>query len=324
MSRSATCVIALALTAGCSHVAEDKPAQLRLSSPPESPQLMFVSVAGDDTFHHVALTSLEAPNRGAFVTALSCERVYFGGNRGICLTSTAEGSATLWWADIFDERFERLNRVKLTGPASRVRVSSDGRLAASTVFENGHSYAQGGFSTRTTIFDLRAGTPIGDLEQFQTLRNHQVFRAKDFNFWGVTFARDSDTFFATLDTAGISYLVRGSVQKRTMDVVLGRVECPSLSPDNTRIAFKKRLGPRSLGWWQLEILQLDTMEESVVTAETRSVDDQVEWLDNERVVYHLTGGSTAADLWSVRVDNSSPPVKLLESAYSPAVIRLHE
>jgi len=26
----------------------------------------------------------------------------------------------------------------------------------------------------------------------------------------------------------------------------------------------------------------------------------------------------------VRVDNSSPPVKLLESAYSPAVIRLHE
>ena len=42
MSRSATCVIALALTAGCSHVAEDKPAPLRLSSPPESPQLMFV------------------------------------------------------------------------------------------------------------------------------------------------------------------------------------------------------------------------------------------------------------------------------------------
>jgi hypothetical protein len=317
-------VIALALTTACSHVAEDPAAQLRLSSPPESPQLMFVSVASDDTFHRVALASLEAPQRGAFVTALSCERVYFGGNRGICLTSSAEGSVTSWWADIFDERFERLHRVKLTGPPSRVRVSSDGRLAASTVFESGHSYAQGGFSTRTTLFDLGAGTPIGDLEQFQTLRDHQLFRAKDFNFWGVTFARDNDTFFATLDTAGISYLVRGSVQKRTMEVVLGHVECPSLSPDNTRIAFKKRLGPRSLGWWQLEVLQLDTLAESAVTAETRSVDDQVEWLDDERVVYHLTGGSTAADLWAVRVDNSSRPQKLLESAYSPAVIRQHE
>ena len=317
-------MIGLALTAACSHIAEDPPARARLSSPPQGPQLMFVSVAGDDTFHHVALTSLAAPHQGAFVTALSCERVYFGGNRGICLTSSAEGAVTEWWADIFDERFERLHRVKLTGPPSRVRVSSDGRLAAATVFESGHSYAQGGFSTRTTIFDLSAGTPIGNLEQFQTLRNHEVFRAKDFNFWGVTFARDNDTFFATLDTAGISYLVRGSVQKRTMDVVLGRVECPSLSPDNTRIAFKKRLGPRSLGWWQLEVLQLDTLAESVVTAETRSVDDQVEWLDDDRVVYHLTGGSTAADLWTVRVDNSSPPQKLLDSAYSPAVIRQHE
>jgi hypothetical protein len=313
------------LTAACSHVAENRPAaSLSLSSPPAGPQLMFVSVAGDDTFHHVALASLEAPERGAFITTLSCERVYFGGNRGICLTSDAEGSVTKWWADVFDERFERLHRMALTGAPSRVRVSSDGRIAASTVFETGHSYAEGGFSTRTTLFDLTNGKPLGNLEQFQTLRNHEVFRAKDFNFWGVTFARDNDTFYATLDTSGISYLVRGSVQKRTMDVVLARVECPSLSPDNTRIAFKKRLGPRSLGWWQLEILQLDTMKETVVTAETRSVDDQVEWLDDDRVVYHLTGGSTAADLWAVRVDNSSPPRKLLESAYSPAVIRQHE
>jgi hypothetical protein len=286
--------------------------------------LMFVSVAGDDTFHRVALASLETPRRGAFITPLSCERVYFGGNRGICLTSDAEGSVTKWWADIFDERFERLHRLALTGPPSRVRVSSDGRMAASTVFETGHSYAEGGFSTRTTLFDLSSGTSIGDLEKFQTLRNHEVIRGKDFNFWGLTFARDNDTFYATLDTGGVSYLVRGRVQTRTMDVVLARVECPSLSPDNTRIAFKKRLGPRALGWWQLEVLQLDTMKESAVTAETRSVDDQVEWLDNDRVVYHLTGGSTAADLWTVRVDNTSAPQKLLESAYSPTVIRHHE
>jgi hypothetical protein len=282
---------------------------------------MFVSVANDDTFHKVALASFTAPTEGAFITNLSCLRVYFGGNRGICLTSTNDSSKTAWWAEVFDDRFQPLNRVPLTGEPSRVRVSPDGRLAAATVFENGHSYAEHGFSTRTTLFDLIAGTDLGNLEQFQAKRDGQDFRAIDFNFWGVTFARDSDTFFATLDTAGVSYLVKGSAQRRTLQVVRAGVECPSLSPDNSRIAFKKRIGARSLGWWQIAVLRLDTMAETIVNAETRSVDDQVEWLDDERVVYHLTNGSTAADLWAVRVDNTTPPQRLLESAYSPAIVR---
>ena len=99
------------------------------------------------------------------------------------------------------------------------------------------------------------------------------------------------------------------------------MECPSLSPDNTRIAFKKRIGARSLGWWQIAVLTLDTMAETLVTTETHSVDDQVEWLDDERVVYHLTGGATAADLWAVHVDNRAAPQLLIPAAYSPAVVR---
>jgi Tol biopolymer transport system component len=202
-----------------------------------------------------------------------------------------------------------------------VRVSPDGRFAAATVFESGHSYAERGFSTRTTLYDLTGGVSLGDLEQFQTMRDGAPFHAVDFNFWGVTFARDSNMFYATLDTAGVSYLIRGNVQQRTAEVVRPNVECPSLSPDNSRIAFKKRVGARSLGWWQIAVLNLDTLTETILNNESRSVDDQVEWLDDARLVYHLTNGSTAADLWAMRVDNSTPPERLLISAYSPAVIR---
>lgn len=282
---------------------------------------MFVSVASDDTFHRVALASLPTPGGGAFLTPLSCERVYFGGHRGICLTSTVTGTSTSWWAQLFDEHFAPGPRIRLTGLPSRVRVSPDGRLAAATVFESGHSYADHGFSTRTTLINVEDGSALADLEQFEAWRNGQRVRAEDFNFWGVTFAADGDTFYATLDTAGVSYLVRGSVQGRRVDVVRSGVECPSLSPDNTRIAFKKGVGARSLGWWQIAILRLDTMTETIVSRETRSVDDQVEWLDGERVVYHLTGNASAADLWSVRIDNSAAPERLRASAYSPAVVR---
>jgi hypothetical protein len=282
---------------------------------------MFVSVANDETFHKVAITALDKPSDGSFVTDLTCLRVYFGGDMGICLTSTTATSDTKWWAQLFDSQFHQLQRFPLSGEPSRVRVSPDGRLAAATVFESGHSYAEHGFSTRTTLYDLTGRTSLGDLEQFVSKRNGQVISAPDFNFWGVTFARDSNTFYATLDTAGVSYLVRGDARGRTLDVVRPNVECPSLSPDNARIAFKKRVGARSLGWWQIAVLNLDTMTETVLNNETRSVDDQVEWLDDARVVYHLTNGSTAADLWALGVDNSSPPQQLLQSAYSPAVIR---
>ncbi len=281
---------------------------------------MFVSLAADETFHRVAIAPLSALTHGAYITSLACERVYFNGARGICLAAEQKDGASSWWAIVFNPQFIPVARIPLTGAPSRVRVSPDGQLAAATVFESGHSYAEHGFSTRTTVLDLSAGASVGDLEQFETFRGGKAVREDDFNFWGVTFAADSDTFYATLDTAGVSYLVRGSVRARRMDIVHRGVECPSLSPDNTRVAFKKRLGARSLGWWQIAILRLDTMQEQPVMTETRSVDDQVEWLGNDRVVYHLTGGSTAADLWSVRVDNSQKPELLLSAAYSPALI----
>lgn len=319
-----TAVLSAALLTGtaCRDAGETPPSPSpRLASLPGAPLLMFVSLASDDTFHKIGFASLAAPAGPTFYTPLSCERAYASrSRRGICLTATETGAKTVWWAEIFDESFAPIHRLALTGAPSRVRISPDGRLAAATVFESGHSYAEHGFSTRTTVFDLERGESLGDLEQFITWCDGVQFKQEDFNFWGVTFAADSDTFYATLDTGGISYLVRGSVRERKTNILAAGVECPSISPDNSRIAFKKRIGAKSLGWWQIAVLRLDSLKESVVTRETRSVDDQVEWLDAERVVYHLTGGEHAADLWTVRVDDSEGPQLLRAASYSPAVL----
>ena len=64
----------------------------------------------------------------------------------------------------------------------------------------------------------------------------------DFNFWGVTFARDRTSFYATLATGAQRYLVQGSVLARAMEVLHENVECPSLSPDGRRLAYKRRVG----------------------------------------------------------------------------------
>ena len=88
-------------------------------------------------------------------------------------------------------------------------------------------------------------------------------------------------------------------------------ECPSLSPDGTRVAYKKR-GDRATGEWRLAVLDLATGKETLL-AERRSVDDQVEWLDDDRILYGLPGrGSDAA-----RVERLGGPRRRLRPTLDP-------
>src|SRR6266853_1972070 len=135
--RCVVLILASTLVMACR--AADPPARrsvrVRLETPPDGPSLMFVSVASDDTFKHVLLSSLAAPSDGAFVTPLVCERVYFAGHRGLCLAEApAQDLPVSIWAQVFDERFERGQRFPLTGLPSRLRLSPDGRRAAATLF----------------------------------------------------------------------------------------------------------------------------------------------------------------------------------------------
>lgn len=271
----------------------------------------------------VALASLDAPDE-RFVTDLACERVHVAGSRGVCL-SAKRGFLTTYDAWILDSSSAPGARIALTGPPSRARVSPDGRLVSFTVFESGHSYASADLSTRTTLVETASTAPLPDLEEWPVLRDGAAFREDDFNFWGVTFAAGGQRFYATLATGGNVFLVEGDIAGRQMRVVREGVECPSLSPDGKRIAFKSRRDSGARVGWGLRILDLESGAETPLDGETRSVDDQPEWLDDSHVLYGMpeervpaTGG---ADVWVLETRRAAAPRILLEQAWSPAVVR---
>lgn len=242
---------------------------------------------------------------------LACERVYFDAGRGICLSTAETGVA--YEATVFDSALRPLNSFELAGVPSRARVSADGRYGAVTVFVNGHAYVgSGGFSTATTIVDMRSGEPLENLESFEVIKDGEPFDAVDFNFWGVTFAADPNTFYATLRSGDEYYLVEGDLEARTMRVLRDGVECPSLSPDGTRIAYKSRVGDENR--WRIRVLDLATLRGRPV-GERRSIDDQVEWLNDSTLVY-----SDGLDVYTVPADGSGTPRLVLRDATSPVAL----
>jgi hypothetical protein len=284
--------------------------QLRLATA-NKPYLVYQHVARDAHYAEVAIASLQRPNAPPTYTGLVCERVYASAGRGVCLVPKQEPLGSAVRARLFDRDFRADRSVRLDGIASRTRVSADGRYGAATTFVAGHSYKDVGFSTNTSLIDLDTGKVLANLEKFAVTRDGKPFEAIDFNFWGVTFAPDDRRFYATLQSAGDIYLVEGDLQTRTARVVAKDVECPSLSPDGKRIAFKHRKG----GHWRLTVLELGSGRRTPL-AEKRSIDDQVEWLDDGRIVYGHLG-----DLWTVPADGSGRPSLYLRDALSPAVVR---
>ncbi|HEX5711817.1 MAG TPA: hypothetical protein VFX85_00720 [Solirubrobacterales bacterium] len=251
---------------------------------------------------------------GAPSDDLSCERVYYAAGEGICMGVAASGVD--YKATIFDSEMQPKHELSLTGLPSRARVSGDGRYGAMTVFVSGDSYLSNpsAFSTRTYIVDMQSGDVLGQLEQFSVEKDGESFDAVDFNFWGITFAKDPNRFYATLGTDDEHYLVEGDVRKRSMRVLRDGVECPSLSPDNTQIAYKSRIGDSD--HWRLRVLDVATLEDHPV-AESKSIDDQVEWLDNENLAY-----SDEVNVYTVPADGSGEAKLLVKDATSP--VRLEE
>jgi Tol biopolymer transport system component len=193
-----------------------------------------------------------------------------------------------------------------------------------TVFVTGHSYAQAGFSTQTNILDLETGELLPDLEKFTVTKDGDEVTAIDRNYWGVTFKPDSDGFYATLQTGGKISLIEGDVSDRRGQVIDADVECPSLSPDGTKIAFKQRKDASSLEavTWGIAVLDLETGQRWTLP-ETRSVDDQPAWLDDDTVIYGLPsdGASSAeTDVWQIPADGSGAPERWITRAWSPSVV----
>jgi hypothetical protein len=281
----------------------------------KQPHVVFQNItgqAGDRGYAKVALAPLGEPDARRALTELTCERVYFAAKQGICLVPELGLYRSDYKIVITDADFKTKFELPFAGIPSRARISPDGRYGAATSFLVGHSYAQDSFSTKTIILDMARGVVLADIEKdFTVTRDGKRVDDRDFNFWGVTFARQPGRFYATLRTGNKTYLIEGDIGTRRARTLHENVECPSISPDGTRLAYKKLVSDA----WQLQVLELRTMKETPIPG-TRGLDDQVEWLDDGRILYGLD-----ADLWVVRSDGSGRPAKFLTRALSPAVVR---
>lgn len=258
-----------------------------------------------------------SPSSTRTASGLTCLRFYAAAGTGVCLQSVPGALTTSGRAVIVDSGLHTLHTFPLAGTPSRARVSPSGHLAAWTVFVGGESYGAAFFSTRTSIVDTRTWKLTSSLEDYSITLDGKPYHNIDVNFWGVTFAADDDTFYATLGTGGHTYLVRGSISRQSVTTLIQNVECPSLSPDGTRIAFKKRV-LAGAALWREYVLDLSTLHETP-TAEHKSVDDQATWLDGHTLAYSLPtpGVSGSNDLWSVPADGTGAPKLLLSGAFSP-------
>jgi hypothetical protein len=284
------------------------------------PRIVFRNTALGTQYGAVAMVPLsDVPGPRAYA-AMSCDRVFAAGGNTLCLASD-RGVVTTYSATVFDDRTGATTPIPLTGSPSRARLSDDGKLAATTSFVAGDSYAATNFSTRTVITRL-VDRSSSDLEDYALVDHGQRITPVDRNYWGVSFAADDDHFFATVAFGGATHLAKGQVSTRTVETIRTDAECPSLSPDGTRVAYKKR-GDRARGDWRLAVLDLATGQETQLS-EARSVDDQVEWLDGSRILYGMPGEGTAAaesNVWAVNADGSGSPSMLIAKAWSPAVVR---
>ncbi|MEV0453879.1 hypothetical protein [Catellatospora methionotrophica] len=284
------------------------PAQTLTLDP--GPRLLVVSD------RRLAVADPADPSAPRQISGLECVRVYAAAGTGVCIRPDTAWSYQLV---VLDRLLRPVKSFPVPGLPNRARVSPSGRMIAWTTFVGGDSYAAAGFSTRTGILDTRTGTMVSTLEDFTVLRDGKAFRAVDMNFWGVTFSADDNMFYATMATGGRNYLVRGDNTARTLQTLTTGVECPSLSPDGTRIAFKQAVDGDPEHGWRLAVLHLSTLAVTTVS-ETRSVDDQPAWLDTATLAYTVRGSDGSPEIWSAAADGSGRPQLLAAGAESPAML----
>ncbi len=250
-------------------------------------------------------------------TPVACSRVHVAAGRGLCLRPDEEAPGR-YVLDVLGTDLEVERSLPLNGIPSRARLSADGRLAAWTVFVSGDSYTSSGFSTRSGILDLETGVLTGNLEEFTVADADGAERKApaDANFWGVSFAEDDNTFYATMATGPHFYLVQGDLAAETVTVLADDVECPALSPDGTRLVYKRRQPDLT---WRLEVYELESGRRTPL-AETANVDDQGVWLDEGTVAYGKLDRDGRVGVWSVPADGSGTPALLLADAESPSLV----
>ncbi|WP_158843549.1 PD40 domain-containing protein [Saccharothrix deserti] len=304
-------VVAVGYTALSASDDSDDPGEVASSSTVSGPRLMVLSNG------RLSTVSRSDPGGPREVTEQRCDRVYSAAGTTSCLRPV--GAFKAGELAVLDATFREVRTVPLTGFPNRTRVSPSGRMVAWTLFVDGHSYAANGFSTSTGILDAKTDTLVTSLEEFTSSVDGTVTTAVDRNFWGVTFTSDDNRFYATMSTGGHRYLMEGDFAARTLRSIAKNVECPSLSPDGKRIAYKMAINNDPQQGWRLSTMDLATRAATPL-AETRSVDDQPTWLDQQTIAYSIQRSDGVNDIWTVPADGTGSPAVLVPEANSPAPI----
>ncbi len=285
----------------------------------EPGRLLFRNGAPGPGYGNVASVPVFEPGSPRRISSLACERFYTSADGGLCLAKepTPMPGAV---ARFVDAALGEVKRVDVPGIPNRAKLSPGGRMGSWTTFVTGDSYSKPGtFSTRTAIMDRERNELSSNIEGIPLRIGDEQHRGEDVNYWGVTFAADERTFFATVATGGRTFLVQGDNEAWKARTLRENAECPSLSPDGTKLAFKKRVADGDARPWREHVLDLATMRETPL-AETRSVDDQVVWLDKDTIAYSLPrGNGKESDIWSVPADGTGGARLLVPLASSPSV-----
>ncbi|WP_114424241.1 hypothetical protein [Nocardioides houyundeii] len=285
------------------------------------PRVVFRHSGLDNRYGLVAMVPLADPTGPRAFTDVPCDRVAASESGASCLV-VQPGVVTRFEAHELGPEWQVEQTYPLPGVPSRTRLSPDGALVATTSFVTGHSYMSVGFSTATVVRETGGGRSWGNLERFDLVLDGEQVEPVDRNVWGVTF-RDDRRFYATVGTGGRAWLVEGDLETRTLTSVAADGECPSLSPDGSRLAFKVDVDPGEGRQWSLAVLDLATGRRTELGDGPRGVDDQVAWLDDETLLYGLPRADQPGvnDVWSIPVRPGAQPELFIQEAWSPTVVR---
>jgi hypothetical protein len=288
-----------------------------LSTVRAEPHVVFQDVRGfsdDPDYSRVALAPIQGTRKRVF-TRLVCQRVYYAAGRGLCLGAVGPGrlgdllvGQAGFRATITDSSLRPRRRLPLPGRPTWARISADGRYGAATVEVEHGPHEE---FPETFLLDMDRGRLFSDLvTDFALTRNGKAMRPAESGVSCVTFAKRG-RFYASLESSEKTYLIEGNVATRRARIVRANAKCPSISPDGRRIVYTRQVRGRP----RLHLLDLRSSTD-IQLAEHRPIDDQVEWLDDHRILYGYD-----SDTWELSVDGRSPPRKFLDKAVSPAVVR---
>jgi len=288
---------------------------------PEPGEVLVVNRVPGDDYGRLAIRHADGTRT---LLERRCLRVHIANEHGVCLSqddSVVPAYTTTFFPSV--NPGESLKSYASALP-SRARISPSGRFSSVTAFATGTSYVDIGEETTTfvTIDEIASKSRLRSTAQMDITSTDERYDNFAAQYWGITFV-DDDEFYVTGYFGTAPEIMRGSLETMTMEPTGWIGSCPSISPDGKTLVFKEQ---RQDGGFDLVAVDVATQEKRPL-GETRSVDDQVEWLDNDTILYalHPDGGDNAVqpefDIWMLDIAPGSEPVLFLPNADSPAVAR---